>query len=666
MKIGTYYYPEQWPASDWTRDFDRIASMGLQIVHLAEFAWGTIEPRESDYQLDWIQTCLELARERNLDVILCTPTAVVPVWMVDRDPSILFQGIPFGGRRHANHLHPLYRERSAKVVEAMARRFGDHPSVIGWQIDNEFNGPMDQSDISHRAFQHWLEARYGTIEKLNDAWGCAFWNTFYTSFSQVRFPSSTDPAYRNPHQCLDGMRFWAWSFADYSRLQADILKKYVGHRWITTNFMPFHQNTDPRDFSDQLSLFSWDTYPITGWGKEFKDERFRMADPAGVGFMHDQMKSYNGRWALMEVQPGQVNWTGVPVRLMPGAVRQLLWQAIAHQCEFITVYRFRQPRFGIEMWHDGLVTWDATTPSPGGREFSQVIDEVRSLTSQVEGVTCNDHRPLEADPTHPSIGLYHEQDQLFAMVTQPQAKAWSQNKLVVQYHSAIERLGLGVKVFDRHATVEQLGKTKILVAPAVQIADEAMIDTLRKYVEAGGHLIITARSFITDLNNRAPLGAYGHRLFELIGARISSYDALPEETFGEVDFLKRKHRWQVWSEQVTPTTASVIGTYADQFYAGAAAITENRLGAGRVTFVGAIDQGSLADAVLEHVADQHGLPVTILPKRTRLHRMREIDIFLNFSERSVDAPMPEGATLLVGQKRCESGGVTIWRRPKGT
>ena len=73
MKIGTYYYPEQWPPEQWERDFDNIAKLGLQIVHMAEFAWFELEPRPGEFQFDWLGHCLDLARQRKLDVILCTP-----------------------------------------------------------------------------------------------------------------------------------------------------------------------------------------------------------------------------------------------------------------------------------------------------------------------------------------------------------------------------------------------------------------------------------------------------------------------------------------------------------------------------------------------------------------------------------------------------------------
>src|SRR5271167_4314622 len=89
MKIGTYYYPEQWPRGQWERDFDNIARMGLQIVHMGEFAWFEMEPRPGDIRLDWLSDCVEMCRARNLAVILCTPTASPPIWLTNTLPQTL-------------------------------------------------------------------------------------------------------------------------------------------------------------------------------------------------------------------------------------------------------------------------------------------------------------------------------------------------------------------------------------------------------------------------------------------------------------------------------------------------------------------------------------------------------------------------------------------------
>ncbi|HQY87105.1 MAG TPA: beta-galactosidase [Tepidisphaeraceae bacterium] len=658
MKIGTYYYPEQWPREDWEKDFDRIVSMGLQIVHLAEFAWGSLEPARDRFEFGWLDRALELAQERKLDVILCTPTAIIPIWMVDEQSDVLFTGQRFGGRRHANHLHPFVSERSKKIVEAMANRYGNHSSVIGWQIDNEVNMPFDQSEHTRRAYQQWLKSKYETIESVNDAWGCAFWNTFYTSFEQIRLAPSRDPEYRNPHECVDSSRFLSASLAEYSRMQAKILKPKIGARWITTNFMPFHPDTNPSDFSDHLSLFSWDTYPITGWGKEFKDERFRISDPSAVGVIHDQMRSFTNRWALMEVQPGQVNWSGYPVRLMPGAVRLMLWQAIVKQCEFITVYRFKQPRFGVELFHDGLVQWDGETPSAGGLEFMQTIEDVKKLEKS-ELMSSSTYAPLMPDPEIPEVGLFYNQDQHFNYLSQQQSKRWSLPKLVTNYHAAIERVALPVRVVQESSDFTGL---KLLVVPGASMMDDSFIQKLSDYVRAGGHLILTARSAMMDHNGRIPQGLYSSRLYELIGAKITGYDSLPDETFGEVEFDRKKHRWGAWAEMIEPTTAQALGTFTDQFYASSPAVIQNQFGSGTVTFVGAIDQGSLSDAVVEFVAKQIDLPVEVLPRRTRLHRMKGASVFLNFNDKAVTAPAGGDAKFLIGERRVAAAGVAIWTR----
>ena len=272
MKIGTYYYPEQWPREQWERDFDNMATMGLQIVHMGEFAWFTMEPRPGEFSLDWLGECVEMAAKRKLDVILCTPTAAPPIWLSHDHPETLpvdAHGARgrFGGRRHYNPNSPALHEAARRIVTALADRFGDHPAVIGWQIDNEYSADFDQSEQTHLAFRAWLQQKYESIEHLNRAWGCQFWNTYYTSFDQILMPRDRDPRYANPHQHLDASRFWSRSFANFNRLQTDILRPRIGDRFVTTNFMPFHLDCNPADFAQDLSLFAWDSYPVTGWEK---------------------------------------------------------------------------------------------------------------------------------------------------------------------------------------------------------------------------------------------------------------------------------------------------------------------------------------------------------------------------------------------------------------
>ncbi|MGD1275652.1 MAG: beta-galactosidase [Tepidisphaeraceae bacterium] len=662
MQIGTYYYPEQWPRSQWQRDFDHIAAMGLQIVHMAEFAWFDLEPRAGEFQFDWLGQCIDMARQRNLGVILCTPTAAPPIWLSQRHPETLpvrrdGSRARFGGRRHYNPLSPVFRDAAAGIVSAMADRFGDHPAIIGWQIDNEYSLFFDQSETTHAAFRQWLRHKYGDIAALNRAWGNPFWNTYYTDFDQILFPPDRDPRYANPHQCLDASRFWSWAFAQFNKLQVDILKPKIGRRFITTNFMPMHLDCDPGDMAEDLTLLAWDSYPVTGMEKQVKDQTYRIADPAAIGLMHDQMASYHHRWGLLELQPGQLNWSGVPAQVYPGAVRLWLWTAFAHGAEFVTTYRFRQPRFGIELFHGGLVLPDGVTPSPGGRQFAQVIQEIRRLDlSRVPHLSRESHDPRR------TVGLVFDFDQLWYYETMPQAKRWNQPRWLQMWYAALCRLG--VRVLVLRPGMAWPDDLPLVVAPGVQMVDDALMAQMDSYARGGGNLVLTCRSGLMDRTGQLWESPLGGPILPLIGATIDSYDGLPEGVEGRIKMNRRHYAWNVWADQLTPQKgAQVLATYADQPYAGAAAITRRVLGKGSVHYFGVYSHQGLLDAFVESLSKFIGpnrLRTKPLPPRVQLLRRGPYHIALNYQHRPMRTPAPAKARFLIGSVRLAPADVAVW------
>ncbi len=662
MKIGTYYYPEQWPREQWERDFDNIARLGLQIVHMAEFAWFDLEPKPGEFRFDWLSECVDLARQRKLDVILCTPTASPPVWLSYTLPQTLpvYEGQirgRFGGRRHYNPLSPEFQDATRRIVGAMADHFGDHPAVIGWQIDNEYSNPFDQSEVTHAAFRRWLREKYGDIQSLNRAWGNQFWNTYYTDFDQILMPPSREPKYGNPHQCLDASRFWSWAFAAYNRIQSNILKAKVGNRFITTNFMNLHPDCDPQDMAGDLTLSTWDSYPITGREKEGDDQAYRIADPAQISLCHDQMASYQNRWGLMELQPGHVNWSGVPVRVYPGAIRLWIWTAFAHGAEFVTTYRFRQPRFGVELFHDGLMGTDGVTPSAGGREFSQVLQEMRRLDlSRVPKFADEPLRPRE------TVGLVLDFEQIWYYLTLPQARRWNQARWLASWYAALSRLGVRIRIL-RPGTAWP-GDLPLIVAPGVQMIDRNLVSQFDAYARGGGNLVLTCRTGLMDRTGQLWEGPWAAPILPLIGASIDGYDSLRDDRFGQIEFEGKRYPWGVWGDQVTPNSGTqVLATYADQFYAGAATVTRSRLGKGTVSYFGVFSEQPLIDAFVESLAKSMGperLSPRMVPTRVQVLGRGPYHIALNYQDESVAAPAPASATFLIGSRNMAPADVAVW------
>ena len=78
IELGTCYYPEHWDKSMWEDDLNRMKEVGIRTVRIAEFAWNKVEPREGEYTYGFFDEFLDLAYEKGMKVIFCTPSATPP------------------------------------------------------------------------------------------------------------------------------------------------------------------------------------------------------------------------------------------------------------------------------------------------------------------------------------------------------------------------------------------------------------------------------------------------------------------------------------------------------------------------------------------------------------------------------------------------------------
>jgi hypothetical protein len=230
MQFGVCYYPEHWPEARWAEDARQMRALGLSIVRIAEFAWSRIEPQEGRFAWEWLDRAVATLSAAGLKIVLGTPTAAPPAWLSRGYPDTLpvdEQGRRrnFGSRRHYCPNHPAYRRFSRRIVSLMAAHFAAHPAVVGWQIDNEFGGGGTARCYCEHcadAFRRWLQARYGTLEALNQAWGTVFWSQEYSAWEQIGPPILTGSA-ANPSHTLDYYRFASDSWVDYQQMQLEAL-----------------------------------------------------------------------------------------------------------------------------------------------------------------------------------------------------------------------------------------------------------------------------------------------------------------------------------------------------------------------------------------------------------------------------------------------------------
>lgn len=355
MQIGVYYYPEAWPEAQWERDIRNIKNLHMQFVHMGEFAWTFMEPTEGDFDFSWLDRVVKLCADHGLKVVLCTPSAAPPVWLTKNHPEVLMvdangRTMQHGTRQQGNWSSPVYRAYVQRIDEELAKHYAGNPTVWGWQIDNELShyGKEPSFDpYSQASFRAWLKQKYGSIENLNRDWGTAFWSQRYQNFEQIRLPNEKElVAQLNPQAVLDSQRWFADEAASYLRMQADALRKYVGHgQWVTTNFMHDFAAVNPTLSAKDLDLATLTIYPAHG-NLNQGPLGFRLGSAATMSFAYDFFRNINGIGGVMELQPGQVNWGDVNPQPLPGAVHMWIMRAFAAGESLVCSYRFREARSG--------------------------------------------------------------------------------------------------------------------------------------------------------------------------------------------------------------------------------------------------------------------------------------------------------------------------------
>lgn len=664
MNIGVYYYPEAWPRDQWPRDMANIHKLGMEFVHMGEFAWAFMEPSEGQFDFGWLDHAIQLAADQGLKVVLCTPSAAPPVWLTEKHPEVLMidangRQMVHGTREQATWSSDVYRRYVAQIDNELGRRYGHDPRVWGWQIDNElshYGKEPDYSEASQRKFQAWLQRKYGTIEELNRVWGTAFWSQVYQRFDQVRLPNPQQyVAQFNPQQMLDSQRWFADEAADYLRFQADILRKYCGHRqWITTNYMHDFGAVNPTLTARDFDVTAWTHYPVHG-NPNRGPLGFRMGDPYVMSFAGDFMRTINGQAGVMELQPGQVNWGDVNPQPYPGAVHLWLMRVFATGSKFACTYRYREPLVGAEMYHYGLVGTDGVTPTTGGEQYAQAARELRQLRTVAQ--------PGAAMPVAYAArrtAILYNYDNRWDIDNHKQNKAWDTYAHMLKYYAAAKRAGAPVDVITED---KDFSAYPFLIAPAYQLVDQKLVARWTAYVEAGGHLILSCRTGQKDRNGHLWEGPWAAPILDLIGAKIKFYDTLPAPHVAHVTADGQSYGWSTWGDVLAPREGTTtLATYADQFYAGGVAAITRKLGKGDVTYIGVdSNEGALEARLVHDEYARAGAAPADFADGFLVDWRDGLWIATNFTDHPQTAPIPADAKILIGERQVPIAGVTVWQ-----
>ncbi len=589
--FGGDYNPEQWSEDYWPEDVRLMGEAGVNLVSVAIFSWSLLEPEPGRYEFAWLDRVLDGLHAGGVAADLATATASPPPWFSRRHPESLpvtadGRRLWPGGRQAYCPSSPAYRDAAAALVEALATRYAEHPALAMWHVNNEYGCHVAHCycDVSAAAFRRWLQRRYGDIDGLNAAWATNFWSQRYGDWEEILPPRSA-PTFANPTQQLDFWRFSSDELRDSYRSELEVLRRVTPDVPVTTNFMtPQFKRVDYWAWAPEIDVISTDHYLRPAEGPTELD----------LALSGDLTRGLAGGdpWVLMEHSTSAVNWQARNRPKRPGQMRRNGLAHVARGADGVLFFQWRASRAGAEKFHSGMVP-HAGTDSRVWREVVQLGADLQAL-AEVRGTR------VDAD-----VAILWDWHAWWAIEldSHPSADVTYLDRIRA-FHGALWQAGVTADV--RHPEHDLTGYRLVLV-PSLYLLTDAAAAGLTRYVEGGGHALVSYFSGIVDEHDAVRLGGYPGAFRDLLGVRTEEFHPLLE---GESVRLDDGSAACVWMEDLRLTGAEAIARYADGPLAGTPAITRRAAGDGVAWYVATrLEDAATARLLARVCADAGAAPV---------------------------------------------------------
>ena len=584
LELGTCYYPEHWPKTLWVPDLQLMKENGINTIRIAEFAWSKFEPKEGEFTFSFFDEFLDIAYKNDMKVIFCTPTATPPAWLTNKYPEVLnarIDGVKYqhGMRWQYNYNSPKYNELCARLVEKMAAHYAKHPAIIGWQIDNEFNGEVDvfYSESDTLAFRSFLKEKYhNSLSELNDAWGTTFWNQTYTAWDEIYVPRITPQNSTNPHEMLDYHRFISYSAEKFCYRQAEILRRYKkDDDFITTNGMykniNHHKMTD-----DSLDVYMYDSYPNYAFDLTLKNKQEDLKDRNWSSEL-SIVRSISPHFGIMEQQSGPQGWNTQFEAPAPKPGQMMLWtmQSVAHGADYVSFFRWRTCTKGTEIYWHGILDYD--------NRPNRKLEEVNRIHKRIVNI-----QELIGSDFLAEVAVLRDYDNIWdAQFDVWHKRVSEESELAIFTAMQLSHTPMDYLYFTDSTTISDLCKYKVLIYPHGIILSKNNAELLKEYVRRGGYLLFGARTGMKDENGQCPMTYMPGLLSSISGSDVKDFTFIGA---GE----KMSMLWDgndiptgVFSDILEPIgDAHILATYTHDYYQTRAALIENSYGKGKVLHFG--------------------------------------------------------------------------------
>ena len=525
----------------WRADVRQIKALGFNTVR-AWIDWASGQPGEGTYDFETVDVLSELAAEEGLKLLIQVYMDSAPQWVGRKYPDSLFvssngQAIQPESSPGYCRDHPGVRDADTAFYRALAERAGRSPALVGWDLWSEphvinwanptwiQNPEFCFCPHTVERFRRWLQAKYGSVERLNAAWYRRF-----ESWADVQ-PSrmSTILSYTD---YIDWKAFIVDKLGEDLRERYDAVKGAAPGTIVTSHAAGVGLFASPHHWEGQADDWRM-AREVDFYGTSFypKHSAFVDRDVPWRAALLDFTRSFGydqgrrGFW-IGELQGGfgtiSVN---VSPTVTPDDLRIWTWSALARGAKGINYYAWYPMSSGYESGGFGLNQLDGT-----------ITERARVAGSIARVVDRHQRLFLDARPPRAEVAVVYNPLAHFVGGRQRAAAYGGPQGEVL----GIERdslLGVHRALFPRnvpldyvhvdHLSGEKLHQYKVVFFPYPLMLPEASARELREYVRQGGTLVAEARLGWNNERGYASERIPGLGLWEVMGARETAIETAP-------------------------------------------------------------------------------------------------------------------------------------------
>jgi beta-galactosidase len=666
---GAAYYEEYMPADlqpeRLEKDVALMQAAGITVVRMGESTWSLWEPTDGHFEYAWMDRVVDAMGKAGIKVIMGTPTYSIPTWMAHEHPEILARPlgdgyVGYGMRQNMDYDNPKFRFYAGRLITNLVSHYKNNPTVIGWQIDNETSSYGASNPDVFAGFVDHLKKKFGTTDALNKAWFLNYWGEDVNDWADMPTrDNATSTSYK-----LEWTRWQQIRVTRYLAWQAELVRKNRGPgQFVTQDYGGMmHADVNEPDVAANIDVVANNIYDGT-------QDHMDGAWQALQGDFSRSLKHTN--YLVTETNAQTLGWDSAG-QFPPydGQMRLDVYTDVSSGANMVEYWHWHSIHAGQETYWKGVLSHDLE-PNRAYVEVSRVAHELKKIGPQLAGMKVRNQ-----------VAILYSVDSLnglsFMPIERQNGTGWIPGKaggsyggLVSQLHHSLYVANVGCDFVFPSATAEELSQYKLLVVPALYIADDALLRKISDYVHNGGHVLMTFKSGFANENSAVRWEMAPGPLREAAGFTYQEFSSLekPLALKGDPFHAGEENQVSIWAEFLQPTTAKPLAFYDHPFFGRWPAITSNHFGSGTLTYEGTVLSDKLqAAVVLEALRDagltgpDQQLPATVRVKHGVSRDGHKLHYYLNYSSTaaSVTYPYAAGTDLLaehpVAQGQTESIG----------